>query len=169
METAAFAAAYLLRYDPYAVWRRLMAFVSEDLTGAGNAHIHAASFYQCWRTSKEEDNIYACIIKLCEIVRKLGTLDRTADELKCAAVAWVNGVGELAGMRPPEYSYDVHTGQGTDEDWWSGVNEMWAGSKYQADAMKTTREMFSRTPKEKKRLENEAKIGRQASFFEGEE
>lgn len=77
----------------------------------------------------------------CEIVTELGTLDRRADELKCAATAWVHGVGRLAGRRPPDYAYDVHTGHGSDQDWWEQVNALWADSQWQADAMASERWM----------------------------
>jgi hypothetical protein len=62
-------------------------------------------------------------------------LNREADELKNAALYWVQGGRDWL---PPDYAKDVHAGAkgATLEDWWNDVNTSSDPSPWREDAMK---------------------------------
>ncbi|MBP8055148.1 MAG: hypothetical protein KA314_04870 [Chloroflexi bacterium] len=112
-KTAQFAAAYLLRYDLGAqgAWRRILAFPAEDMAGEG-AQVVARN-YLAWKDARCDEIAFLTIHHLCELVRMKGQLDRSADEFKCAALAWCQGlrqplpvmVGKWKGEVMPEMRY----------------------------------------------------------------
>ncbi len=111
---AQFAAAFLMRYDlgGRAAWRRMMAFPAEDMMGAGA--IMVAQNYGLWKESRCDEIAFRTVHSLCQLVRERGgTLDRQADELKNAAIAWNQGMrlplpvlaGKWDGEIMPEMRY----------------------------------------------------------------
>ncbi|MBN2002982.1 MAG: hypothetical protein JXA21_06465 [Anaerolineae bacterium] len=156
VETAAYAAAWLSQWPKLAeaAWRRVCAFPAEDLAGEGAERV--AALHHNWVAGHEDDNLFAAILYLCELVKaREGALDRRADELKCAALYWVSGGRQ---MEPPSYAEDVHTGGGTLDDWWGQVNALAPASPWREDAMRYN------PPKKEK-----AQASRQVSFLEGGE
>jgi len=132
-ETAAYAAAFLSEsgyQGTLSAWRRVLAVPAEDLNGFGVEKVVA--FYQAWNAGHELDHLFAAILYLCGVVKEHG-LDRTADELKNAALYWVNGGRDT---QPPEYAFDCHSGHGTVAQWWEQVNAQCAPSQWREDAMK---------------------------------
>jgi len=139
IETAAYCAAWLCRYTrgKSAAWRRVLAFCSEDLGGEGAERV--AALYTCWQGGHEDDNLFSAIIYLCRLVtgeptleRKKG-LNREADELKCAAIWWIQS-GKV--VDPPREAYDIHAGSGTLAGWWADVNKLGPPSPWRTDAMR---------------------------------
>lgn len=91
IEQANYCAAFLSRYTlgAYAAWRRVLAFPAEDFGGVGAEVVVA--LYHSYRSTGNYDTIYAAIHYLCELVQVAGRLNRDADELKCAALFWLQG------------------------------------------------------------------------------
>ena len=138
IETAAYCAAWLCRYKrgKDAAWRRVLAFPSEDMGGEGVERVIA--LYRCWEAGHEDDNLFDAIIYLCRLVtgeptpeRKKG-LNREADELKCAAIWWIQS-GKV--VDPPKEAYDMHVGAGTLASWWANVNKLGPASPWREDAV----------------------------------
>lgn len=112
-QIAQFAAAYLLRYDigRRGAWRRIMAFPAEDMNGEGSEVV--AQNYLAWASAYCDEIVFLTIRHLCQVVRLKGKLDRSADELKNAALAWCQGVrpplpvmiGKWGGELMPEMRY----------------------------------------------------------------
>lgn len=135
VEAAAYAAAWLCQFPKlkHAAWRRVCAFTAEDLNGEGAERI--AALHYNWSVSHEDDCLFSAILYLCDLVEQRGgKLERTADELKCAAFYWVHNQGRV--LDPPEYAEDVHTGSGSLADWWAQVNALGDPSVWREDAMK---------------------------------
>lgn len=155
IETSAHATAWLMRYPSgqSAAWRRLLAFCAEDLGGEGCERV--AALHYNWVQGHEDDNIYAAIIHLCRLVkgvptvREPGQLNREADELKCAAIYWVQ-IDKPA--TPPQEANDMHLGNGTLMDWWNVVNKLGPASPWRDDAMKMRLEKKTKVPENQGKL-----------------
>jgi hypothetical protein len=156
VEYAAYAAAWLI--DHYertvgsrkkglaAAWRCVLAFPSEDLCGEGVERV--AALNHCCREGHEADNLFAAIIHLCRLVdpssvqlpvRESGQLNRWADELKNAAIVWVQGREGLhpRKMTVPDYALDHHCGfEKTTEKWWRQTNTLGPASPWREDAVR---------------------------------
>lgn len=150
VELAAFAAAWLMVHGKKAgieaAWRCILAFAGEDLCGEGADRI--AALHYCWKEGHECANLFASIINLCRLVkptsvdlpdRAPGQLLRSGDELKNAALVWIQG-GDGAAPREipvPDYALDHHNGfEQTADKWWDHVNVLGPASPWRADAVR---------------------------------
>lgn len=159
-EMCAYAAGWLLQYSNWSmfVWRRLMAFPSEDISGEGAVRV--AALYSAWNYMKEfgpraNNAIFAAIIHLTELVQmgpgyESPLPDTRAELYRRSAEMWFKR--ELF-MPPPPEAFDMHVGQGSVGDFWEYANPMGAPSPWRADAVRMRHEPRPKKNKVDKNLQ----------------